>query len=88
MKLEVVAIGCATCKQIEHYVWTALQDLGMDYEIEKITKVEDAIAKGVRAQPAFLINGRVVVQGRMPTLKEVKEWLTEAERGTLDPATA
>jgi small redox-active disulfide protein 2 len=72
-------MGCAKCHLIEHVVFTALKELGLDEEVHKITNQQEAIDRGAMSQPVLWINGELKSQGRVPMVSEMKE-IIEAER--------
>lgn len=80
VKIEVFySMGCAKCHLIEHVVFTALKELGLDEEVHKITNQQEAIDRGAMSQPVLWINGELKSQGRVPMVSEMKE-IIEAER--------
>jgi len=46
-------------------------------KIEKVTKVEDFWKYGVMLSPALVVNGRVLLQGKLPTKHTLTHWLIE-----------
>ena len=72
MKIDVYGPGCANCKRLERQVRDALTS--MDLEVE-VTKVEDLVAMaeaGVLRTPALGIDGKLVLQGRVPGVTELE----------------
>ena len=51
------------------------QELGLDYEIEKITDIGVIIGYRVMSTPALVVNGEVKVSGRVPSVEQPKEML-------------
>jgi small redox-active disulfide protein 2 len=80
MKIEVFySMRCAKCHLIEHVVHTALEELGMDEVVHKVTNEQEAMNRGAMSQPVLWINGELKTQGRVPLVSEVKE-IIETER--------
>jgi small redox-active disulfide protein 2 len=50
----------------------AVAELGVQAEIVKVTDINAIIERGVMWTPALVIDGKVVVQGKIPTLDQVK----------------
>lgn len=75
MEIKVLGAGCARCNLLEK---TTIQAV---YESEikaTVTKVEDFIEimkLGVMTTPALVVDGKVLVKGRVPSLAEIKELL-------------
>jgi small redox-active disulfide protein 2 len=66
MKIDVYGPGCANCKRLEQQVRDALRSMDLEAEV---TKVEDLVAiaeAGVLRTPALGIDGKLVLQGRVP----------------------
>jgi small redox-active disulfide protein 2 len=49
----------------------AATQLGIEFEIEKVTDIKQIVSFGVMMTPALAVDGRVVVSGRIPTLAEI-----------------
>lgn len=73
MEIKVLGTGCSTCKTLEKNVYNALAEMNMDANVEKVEDFQKIISYGVMRTPSLVINGKVVLSGSMPTLKELKE---------------
>ncbi|MEI6797064.1 MAG: MTH895/ArsE family thioredoxin-like protein [Methanomassiliicoccales archaeon] len=80
MKVQVLAVGCARCRLLEVITDTALEELGWEERMERITDVEVAKAQGVKAMPVLLLDDKVVLWGRVPMVEEVKTLLLAARK--------
>jgi small redox-active disulfide protein 2 len=83
MVIEILGPGCYRCVQTVQVVQRALEELGKrPGEDVLIQKVEDirAIAQRRVLTPAVAIDGRIVCQGKIPTLDEAKSWLAGGAR--------
>ncbi len=80
MIIKVLGPGCANCVNLERITREAVDTLGLDATIEKVTDFATIAGYGVMATPALVVDERVVVSGRVPTETEV--------RGLLAPASA
>lgn len=74
-KLQVLGTGCPKCKKLAETAEQAARDLGIDYELEKVTDINEIVAFGVMATPALAVDGDVKVSGRMPSIDEIKGML-------------
>lgn len=75
MKIQIPGTGCPKCKKLAETAETAAQELGMDYEIEKITEINEIMKFGVMMTPGLAVDGDVKVAGKVPTVDEVKRML-------------
>ena len=74
-KLQTLGTGCPKCKLLTE---RAAQELGLDYELEKITDIEKIFELGVVATPALVVDGEIKVFGHVPTTGRFKELLAGA----------
>lgn len=72
MKIEILGTGCPKCETTEQTVRKAVAELGVQAEIVKVTDINSIIERGVMWTPALVIDGKVVLQGKIPTLDQVK----------------
>ncbi len=66
MDIKILGSGCVNCRNLESLTRTALADLGLDVEIEKVTDPADIASWGVMSTPALVIDDEVVLAGRIP----------------------
>jgi len=77
MNVKVLGSGCTNCKTLEKRTVEAMQLLGLDAPIEKVTDFAAIAAYGVMTTPALVIDERVVLAGRVPKVSELEALLTE-----------
>jgi small redox-active disulfide protein 2 len=77
MKLTVIGPGCARCKTLAQFTEQAAMELGVPYELIKVTDLKQIIALGVMLTPALAINDAVKVTGKVPSVAELKALLQE-----------
>ncbi len=76
MRIQVLGTGCARCSILAANAKTALQKLGLEAEIEKVTAIEEITAYQVFATPALVIEGAIKSAGRIPSPAEIAVWIT------------
>ena len=76
MKIQVLGSGCINCQTLEKRTTQAVNLLGLDAEIEKVTDYAAIAAYGVMSTPALVIDDRVVLAGRVPKVAELQTLLT------------
>lgn len=74
MRVEILGPGCWKCRQLEANARKVLQELGIAAKIEKITDI-GAISERVSMTPAIAVNGKIMAEGRIPDVDEIKKWL-------------
>jgi small redox-active disulfide protein 2 len=78
MKIVVYGPGCHRCHETERIVREALQQLGFQADVQKVSDYQAMAAAGVLATPALTIDGVLKVAGRIPKSEEVQGWLVGA----------
>jgi len=78
MKIEVLGTGCPKCMSVEQNVKKALAELAVQADVEKVTDIQKIIQSGVISTPALVIDGKVVLQGKSPTVDQLKQLITGA----------
>jgi small redox-active disulfide protein 2 len=75
MKIEVLGPGCLRCANTEANVKKALAELNKTAEVVKVTDINAMIEKGIIQTPALVIDGKIIMQGKIPTVEQIKEWI-------------
>jgi small redox-active disulfide protein 2 len=73
MKIEVLGPGCSKCRATEKNVKKAVEELGIQAEVIKVEDLQDIINKGVMMTPAVIVDGKVRIEGRKPSVEEIKK---------------
>lgn len=76
MKIQILGSGCARCRALTAVAQQAAQDLGLQYELEKVTDMKRYPEFGVMFTPALVVDGVVKSSGKVPSLDEVRQLLT------------
>ena len=76
MKIQILGSGCAKCRALTAVAEQAAKDLGLEYEIEKVTDVARFADFGVMFTPALVVDGAVKVSGKVPSLDEARKALS------------
>ena len=73
MEIKVLGTGCANCKTLEKSVFNALAELNIQASVEKMEDIQKIMSYGIMRTPGLVINDKVVLSGRVPNTKELKE---------------
>jgi small redox-active disulfide protein 2 len=74
-KLQILGTGCPKCRKLTENAEAAAKALGLDYELEKVTDINEIMKFGVMMTPALAVNGAVKVSGKVPGVEELKRIL-------------
>ncbi len=75
IKLQILGTGCPKCKKLAENAEAAAKQAGVDYEIEKVTEINDIMKFGVMITPALAVDDEVKVVGKVPSADEIKKML-------------
>jgi len=73
MKIKILGTGCSNCKNLEKATINALAEMDLTAEVEKVEDIQKIMAYGVMRTPALVIDEKVVLNGRVPSVSELKE---------------
>ncbi|MEI6170979.1 MAG: thioredoxin family protein [bacterium] len=76
MRIEVLGTGCPKCKATVVNAQKAVAELGIQAEVVKVEDLMEIASRGVMMTPALVIDGQVKVVGKVPTVDEIKKWLS------------
>ncbi|GAB4437815.1 MAG: thioredoxin family protein [Turneriella sp.] len=78
MTIKVLGPGCARCKATVEAAKKAVAELGLSVEVEKIEDVETIMRYNVLATPGLVVNEKLRISGRVPTVQEIKDLVNRA----------
>jgi small redox-active disulfide protein 2 len=75
-KIQILGTGCPKCKKLAENVEEAVEDMSGEYEVEKITQINEIMKFGVIITPALAIDGEVKAVGKVLSPDEIKGMLS------------
>lgn len=75
MKLKILGTGCTKCHQLRDNTRRAVKELGIEADIEEIKDINRILDYPILTTPGLVIDGEVVVSGRVAESTEIKELL-------------
>ena len=78
MKIEILGPGCRNCALLEKRVLEAIETLGVEATVVKVVDYDEILAKGVMATPGLVIDGQVVLSGKVPTTRAIQDMVRDA----------
>ncbi|MDP2964960.1 MAG: thioredoxin family protein [Pelolinea sp.] len=75
VNIKVLGPGCANCKRLEAITRKAVEGLGIEAEIEKVTNYNEIMKYPILSTPGLVINEKLVSTGRIPSEAEITDWL-------------
>jgi small redox-active disulfide protein 2 len=78
LTIKILGQGCASCDNLHKEVINTLAELNIAADVSHERNVAEFSKYGVAATPALVVNGEVKAAGRIPSSREIKNWLRAA----------
>lgn len=75
MVIKVLGPGCTNCKKLEANTRKAVEELGIDAKIIKVTDIKEFMKYGVMKTPALVVDEKLKFYGRVLSAEEIKKYL-------------
>jgi small redox-active disulfide protein 2 len=76
MEIKVLGPGCSNCHKMEEMAKQAVQELGVEATVVKITDIGEIAMQGILSTPGLVVNGKIKHSGKpLPSLEKVKEMI-------------
>jgi small redox-active disulfide protein 2 len=75
MEIKILGTGCSKCKTLEEITRKVVKDNGIDANITKVEDIAEIMKFNIMTTPALVIDGKVVMKGRVPSANELKQLL-------------
>lgn len=79
LTIRVLGPGCPNCKKVEAIARKAVDRMGLEAEVVKVTDYDKILEYNILSTPGLVIDDQVVCYGRIPTEAEVITWLENAK---------
>ncbi len=74
-KIQILGTGCAKCEKLAETAKQAADNIGLDYEMEKVTDLNQIMSFGVMSTPGLAVDGKVLVAGKVPSQADIEKLL-------------
>ncbi len=78
MNIKILGTGCAKCHKLEETVKEVVRDMGIAAPVESVSDIMEITSYEILMTPGLVINGEVVVSGKVPNKAEVTQCITNA----------
>ncbi len=80
MKIQIAGPGCPRCQTTEKNVINACAQLDRAADVSHVYDVKEIAKLGIMSTPAVIVDGKIVMSGRVPTVGELKAILSQTGR--------
>lgn len=80
MKIQVAGPGCKKCHDTERNVREACAQLNLNAEILHVSDMREIAKLGVLFTPAVIVDGKMIVSGKSPSVEELKNYFSKLSR--------
>ena len=74
-KIQILGTGCPKCKKLAENAEAAAKELGIEYDLEKVTDINEIMKMGVIMTPALVLDSKVKIIGKVASPDEIKSIL-------------
>lgn len=71
MEIKVLGPGCAKCHSLEKVTREAVEKYKISANIIKVDDIVEIMSYGVMTTPALVVDGQVMIKGRVPSVDEI-----------------
>lgn len=75
MDIKVLGPGCKNCITLDRIAHEVIAEMGIEATFEKVEDYAAIASFGVMSTPALVVDGKVILSGRVPTPRHLKEIL-------------
>lgn len=76
-EIQILGSGCPACKRLFELTKQAVQELGIDANVEYVTDIQKIIEIGVMQSPVLVLNGKPIMTGPVSDIEAIKERITD-----------
>ena len=74
--IKILGTSCPKCRTLEKMTRDVVEKSGIEATITKVENIVDIMRYNIMVTPALVVNGKVVLKGRIPSMDELKQLIT------------
>lgn len=71
--IKILGTGCRNCVALTENVKTALNELEINANIEKITDIQEILSYGIMSTPGLIINEKIISYGKVLKQEDIQK---------------
>ena len=72
-KIQILGTGCAKCHKLAENTKQAADNLGLEYDMEKVTDINQIMSFGIMTTPGLAVDGKVLIAGKVPSSADIEK---------------
>ena len=76
-RIKVLGPGCPKCHQLAENVVEAAGELGVEYELEKVTDIKQIMQHGIMLTPGLIVDEEIKSSGKLLNVEQIKDFLQD-----------
>lgn len=81
MDIKIIGSGCPDCSRLYDNTLEALRELQIEAPITKVGDLLDIVRLGVMSAPSLMVDGKLLVAGKVASRKEIVKLLKKHLEG-------
>ncbi len=78
MDIKILGTGCPKCKTLEKMTREVVEQNNISATITKVEDIVDIMKYNIMSTPALVVNEKVEIKGRVPSMDEIKQILMKS----------
>ena len=79
MDIKILGSGCSRCNETYETVKRVVEEDQLEATVEYVTDIAKILDYNILSMPAIVIDGKVVLNGQVPTADKVRQLLEAGE---------
>jgi len=75
--IQILGTGCPKCKKLAANAEAAARELQLEFELEKVTDINEIMRFGVMMTPSLVVDGKVISTGKVLSVDAIKGFLKQ-----------
>lgn len=88
VNIKILGSGCPNCQKLEANTKKALEGMGMEATVEKITDIQKIMEYNVMSMPVLVVDEKVLMAGLVPDIEQIKKILANYKLSKNNPPSA
>ena len=76
--IKILGPGCVKCNELDKRVHEVIKEMAVDARVEHVTSIKAIMEYPIILTPGLVIDEKLVFSGRVPTRKEIAQFITNA----------